>query len=254
MARKECECPDESLRPAWHEGDEMRYLRDRSTRQNLSQARPPPRPPTVGSAPFRPPLVMGCTPSLPAPCPDVYRHPQRHGADPICSVCLDHLWSGEGGGCMRLACGHLFHGACLERCLAHKPICPSCRADVHRAYVRPFNDLADLRAVLAEVATGDIMDPSRNPVVERDLRILLSNPPPKNLNLPSPAPGWPPSASRSPCPSSDPASRAASRATPTRSGSMPDRSGSPRTRGRSMPGGSQSSRTSSGAPSRSSPK
>jgi hypothetical protein len=47
-------------------------------------------------------------------------------AEAVCAVCLESLEEGT----KTTACGHSFHGACLDTWLAHKPSCPVCRADV----------------------------------------------------------------------------------------------------------------------------
>lgn len=43
----------------------------------------------------------------------------------MCSICYD-----EQGSWKQLPCGHVFHGACIERWFLHSTTCPNCRLNV----------------------------------------------------------------------------------------------------------------------------
>lgn len=121
---------------------------------------------------------MGCVPSRPV----TRRRVQRRRApapDPVCPVCLDPLWRGGGGDVVRIACGHIFHGACLEGWWATSLTCPSCRRQTQKTELRPFSTRDDLKRCVAEVILRDLADTSQNPAVERDLFRLLATAPPK---------------------------------------------------------------------------
>ncbi|XP_047079601.1 RING-H2 finger protein ATL79-like [Lolium rigidum] len=51
-------------------------------------------------------------------------------ADAECAICLSELVAAEGGERVRVlpACGHGFHGACVDGWLAARASCPTCRA------------------------------------------------------------------------------------------------------------------------------
>jgi deltex-like protein len=64
---------------------------------------------------------------------DALRPPPTANVDGDCTICFDSLAHHQhnGGGLeMIQGCKHIFHGSCIQRCLALDPKCPSCRQPV----------------------------------------------------------------------------------------------------------------------------